>query len=183
MSWWFSLRTGVRFPASPLISFTKSDFQVSYFSNYPMSDKLKVSRRGFMNSIIVSWTALTAMPFIYGIIKFIFPPVQSANSLESVIAARVQDIPINTAKIVKFNKRPVIVIHTPLGQFKAFSANCTHLGCIVEYKGEERQLHCNCHGSVFDLNGNNIRGPANSPLAPLKVSLNQSDIVISSPTI
>lgn len=144
-----------------------------------MGNQDKLSRRGFLNSVIISWSALTAAPFIYGIIRYILPPTRNDRPIDSIIAAKVPDIPNNTAKIVKFNKRPIIVIHTPNGQFKAFSANCTHLGCIVEYKGEERQLHCNCHGSVFDLNGNNLKGPASMPLPPLKVTLDQSDIIVS----
>jgi cytochrome b6-f complex iron-sulfur subunit len=131
----------------------------------------------------MAWAALTAIPFVYGIIKYIYPPFKSEKYLSTIVAAQVNDIPINTAKIVRFNKRPVIVIHTSQEQFKAFSANCTHLGCVVEYRGEDRLLHCNCHGSVFDLNGKNLQGPATTPLEPLKVSRNNTNIIISAPAI
>jgi len=148
-----------------------------------MANQDTVSRRSFLNSVILSWSAVTVTPFLYGVIRYIFPPARNERIVGSLLAAKVPEIPNNTAKIVKFNKQPVIIIHTPNGQFKAFSARCTHLGCVVEYKGEERQLHCNCHGSVFDLNGKNLKGPASIPLAPLKVTLDQANIIVSEPTI
>lgn len=148
-----------------------------------MTEHQKVPRRDFLGRVIVSWAAFTSLPFIYGVLKYIFPPPTLEKPVQSLLVAKTQDIPINASKIIKFNRRPIILVHTPQGQFKAFSANCTHLGCVVEYKANEREFHCNCHGSVFDLSGRNIKGPAPAPLPPLKVTLSESDIIISSPHI
>ena len=47
------------------------------------------------------------------------------------------------------------------GDFKAFSALCTHQGCVVsEIKGED--IDCTCHGSKFSIaDGSVVDGPAN----------------------
>jgi len=45
------------------------------------------------------------------------------------------------------------------------SALCTHLTCTVLSTGG--QLRCPCHGSVFDLDGGVLNGPAQSPLMPV----------------
>ncbi len=141
------------------------------------------SRRSFLTRILVAWASITAIPFIYGIAQFIYPPLRRERLAESILAAKITDIPTNSARIIKFNNKPVIVVRTAQDQFKAFSAVCTHLGCIVEYKGEQGgYFQCNCHGSAFDLTGKNIRGPAPVPLPELKVSLKDSDIIVSAGT-
>lgn len=50
------------------------------------------------------------------------------------------------------------------GELHERSAVCTHLGCIVHFNQAEQTWNCPCHGSQFDLDGNVIAGPANSPL-------------------
>ena len=57
----------------------------------------------------------------------------------------------------------------------AYSAICTHEGCTVSPAGKE--LDCPCHGSVFDLKGAVMNGPARRPLDTVKVSLSGDDVV------
>lgn len=50
------------------------------------------------------------------------------------------------------------------GEWKAFSAICTHRPCTVEFASSE--LYCPCHGATFNAsNGNVTRGPAQTALA------------------
>lgn len=138
------------------------------------------SRRNFLTRILSAWASITAVPFVLGIGRFIYPPLGREKTVESAVAAKIIDIPANGAKIIKFNKKPVVIVRTLHEQYKAFSAVCTHLGCIVEYKGEQGgYFQCNCHGSMFDMNGRNIRGPAAVPLPEFKVSLKDTDIIVS----
>jgi Rieske Fe-S protein len=57
----------------------------------------------------------------------------------------------------------------------AYSAICTHEGCTVKAAGTE--LDCPCHGSVFDLKGAVLHGPAQRPLRAVQVSLSGDDVV------
>jgi len=112
--------------------------------------------------------------------KFITPRKNAVAAVESLRLGSISEIASNSAKIYRFNKEPIIVVHTETGQFKAFSARCTHLGCVVQYTTEGiPRFKCNCHQSEFDLNGNNIAGPAPLPLPPLRVTLQDSSIVVS----
>lgn len=141
------------------------------------------SRRSFLGEVLAAWAAVTALPMVYAIAKFVYPPFTTESVVESAALAKFEEIERNSAKVVRFNKQPVIIVRTQQDQVKAFSARCTHLGCIVEYRSEKGgYFYCNCHGSVFDGAGRNIQGPAPRPLQPLKVSLKQSDIVVSIPT-
>lgn len=137
-------------------------------------------RRDFLSKFLGMWSIATVVPFIHAVIQFVTPPQSREIARETLRAAAVSDLPVNSAKIFKFNKDPVILVHTTSGQFKAFSARCTHLGCIVQYKSEGLpHFECNCHGSQFDLNGKNISGPALWPLAPFRVKVEESSIIVS----
>ncbi len=70
------------------------------------------------------------------------------------------------------------------GQLIAFSAACTHRGCIVNWDGTDRKFHCPCHGGVFGENG--WTDPHMSaiylvPLASLDVRINNGQIEVKMP--
>ena len=73
----------------------------------------------------------------------------------------------------------VIVAHTPNG-YVAVSAACTHQGNTVTYDRGANDFFCPAHGSTFALNGNVTRGPAGSPLATYKTSLNGGSLRVFS---
>ena len=49
-------------------------------------------------------------------------------------------------------------------------ATCTHLGCIVAWNSATQQVECPCHGALYDLQGQVLRGPAREPLARMQVT-------------
>lgn len=54
----------------------------------------------------------------------------------------------------------------------ALSARCVHLGCTINWFGEQRIFKCPCHGSEYHSNGVNFAGPAPRPLDRLRIELN-----------
>ena len=107
------------------------------------------------------------------------PPILRERLSQVLNVGKYSDIPAGEARIVRFNKKAIILIRTEEQQIRALSAVCTHLGCIVEYKPIEKLLKCNCHGSVFDLAGKNIAGPAPKPLQPFRTELKDDNIIVS----
>lgn len=55
--------------------------------------------------------------------------------------------------------------------FHAISAVCTHLFCIVDWKPDQKEFYCSCHGSIFSKEGINLTGPAPKPLPWFALSL------------
>ena len=81
------------------------------------------------------------------------------------------------AKQVVVAGRPVLVVNTGEG-YRAFSAVCTHLGCVVKWKKGRREFFCPCHGARFDVEGEVMGGPAPRPLAKLEVSEIPGTVVV-----
>ncbi|MEK7251248.1 MAG: Rieske (2Fe-2S) protein [Bacteroidota bacterium] len=139
------------------------------------------NRRDFLGKLLGAWSVFVVAPIAKVVLDYVTPLKGPDTSKETIRVASVADLAPNTAKVFKVNKEPVIVVHTQSGQYKAFSARCTHLGCVVKYNTEEGPPHfsCNCHGSQFDINGKNFDGPAPRPLNPFRVMLKDSSVFVS----
>ncbi len=109
----------------------------------------------------------------YPIARFVSPPRVPEATTDQVDAGTVNDPALvsNGYKIIRFGTEPVIVIKLSDADVRAFSATCTHLACIVEYRKKKHDIYCNCHGGEYNLKGKNIAGPPPKPLTPFKVDL------------
>ena len=101
-------------------------------------------------------------------VRFLFPNVLYEPPSQFSLG-RPQDYPPNSATFVP--ERRLFVLNEP-GGFRAVSAICTHLGCNVN-REEGRGYACPCHGSVFDLEGQVVSGPAPWPLPYFALSLSR----------
>ena len=102
------------------------------------------------------------------------PSSSAAASGKSL--AKLSDIKVGEAISAKGPDGGDIIITRPTDTtVAAYSAICTHERCTVIPAG--KALDCPCHGSVFDLKGAVVTGPARAPLDPVKVSLSGDDVV------
>jgi Rieske Fe-S protein len=71
---------------------------------------------------------------------------------------------------------PIVLVRSSATQVHAFSAICTHQGCIVTQIANGT-IDCPCHGSKFDLQtGRVVAGPAPSPLPPIAVVVRSGEV-------
>lgn len=137
------------------------------------------SRRRFLDYLLGTSAVATLGAIVYPIIRFMAPP-QIVEALQnSVVAAKLSELPPNSAKIFKFGSKPGLVVRTAAGELKAFSAVCTHLDCIVQYRTDTKQIWCACHNGQYNLNGENIGGPPPRPLEEYQVNKRGDDIVVN----
>ncbi len=137
----------------------------------------KPDRRTVLNRILYLWAAVTSVPIISSIIRFIFPPARAF--VGSKVIGTVDEMQPNTGKVVQLGERPVIVITTKDGEPIAYGANCTHLGCVVRYREERGDIYCACHGSVFNIEGQPVSGPASRPLEEIPIKIENDQVSIT----
>ena len=116
-------------------------------------------------------------------IAFLYPVVPPEREIEVAVASRDQ-IPAGGG----------LVVHTPVGhialedvdgEVRAFSAVCTHLGCIIKWQpgpphvpGPEHVWFCPCHNGRYDRAGKVTAGPPPRPLDPLPVGVRDGQVFV-----
>ncbi|RII18471.1 Cytochrome b6-f complex iron-sulfur subunit [Streptomyces sp. YIM 130001] len=72
----------------------------------------------------------------------------------------------------------MVVSRSAEGEYTAFSAQCTHAGCVLD-KIEKSEGNCPCHGSRFDVRtGEVLKGPATVPLNPVEVREKDGKLIV-----
>ena len=142
-----------------------------------------MKRRTFLDMVLGAGIVSTAVSFVYPVWRYLIPPAAAEPATNSVIAGKVTEFKANSGAVVKFGTKPALVVRTPDGDFRAFSAVCTHLECTVQYKTDTSQIWCACHNGLYDLTGNVISGPPPRPLERFTVHLRgepgQEDVVVT----
>ncbi len=138
-----------------------------------------ISRRKIVNLLLGGGLLTTFGSMFVPLINFVIPPKVEEAAQNSVVAAKVGEIPPNSGKIFRFGSKPGIIIHNQQGEYVAFSAICTHLDCTVQYRSDFKHIWCACHNGHFDLTGKNISGPPPRPLEAYKVDIRDEDIVVT----
>ncbi|MFQ6609685.1 MAG: ubiquinol-cytochrome c reductase iron-sulfur subunit [Fidelibacterota bacterium] len=80
----------------------------------------------------------------YPVSQYLVPPKDQTEDPSTIKAGSVQGLKPNSDKIVRFGRKPAIIIKTIDGKIKAFSAVCTHLNCTVQYQPDLRHIWCAC---------------------------------------
>jgi Rieske Fe-S protein len=100
----------------------------------------------------------------------------STAAAQGSALATTSEIPVGSGKI--FTSDKVVVTQPNSGDFKAFSAVCTHMGCIVATISNGT-IDCPCHGSQYSIStGAVVGGPAPSPLPAQAIKLTGSNIFL-----
>jgi len=99
----------------------------------------------------------------------------AASAAGNAIAAA--DIPVGGGKV--FEALKVVVTQPTAGEYKAFSAVCTHQACTVTGVSGG-VITCPCHGSAFDMATGAVKqGPATKPLPAKSVSVGADGITVT----
>ena len=101
----------------------------------------------------------------------------SAATSGGATLASASSIPVGGGTV--FADKDVVVTQPTAGEYKAFSATCTHQGCKVKSVADG-VIVCPCHGSKFAIaDGSVASGPAKSPLPEKSVTVEGGSIVLA----
>ena len=130
-----------------------------------------LTRRG----VLATTTGLAALPVLSacGADEETKVEAPAAPEQGTVLVAK-KDVPVGGCAV---NSQAKVVVTQPTeGEFRAFSAICTHQGCLVD-SSSEGEIPCNCHGSRFSLtDGSVLAGEADSPLPPVEITFDDDDV-------
>jgi Rieske Fe-S protein len=91
--------------------------------------------------------------------------------------AQASDIEVGGGTI--FPEDQVVITQPSDGEFKCFSAVCTHQGCLVS-SVSDGTINCECHGSAFSIaDGSVVTGPATGPLAEQSIAVDGDAITLA----
>lgn len=135
-------------------------------------------RRSVLNWLLGLCGGGVLASVFYPVVRFLSPPDIPEAATLSVGAGSARALLPNSGRVVPFGSRPAIVIRTPGGELRAFSATCTHLDCTVQYRPDMQRIWCACHNGQYDLNGRNVAGPPPRPLEEYSVNVKDDEIAI-----
>jgi Rieske Fe-S protein len=99
---------------------------------------------------------------------------KATDAVKDAISAA--SIPVGGGKVLADQK--IVVTQPTAGEFKAFSAVCTHQACVVTGVADGT-INCSCHGSKFDVATGAVKqGPATSPLPEKSVTVDGDGLTV-----
>ncbi|GII21690.1 Rieske (2Fe-2S) protein [Planosporangium mesophilum] len=102
---------------------------------------------------------------------------QQGGQQAGAALAKTNEIPVGGGKVIESQK--LVVTQPVAGEYKAFTAVCTHSGCLVTTVANGT-INCPCHGSKFSAADGSVKGgPAKAPLAAKPVNVQGDSIVLA----
>jgi Rieske Fe-S protein len=121
-------------------------------------EKKEPSRRDFISKATGFLIGGCLVSTVAASVRFVYPNFKSDRATQLPLG-KLSDFKIRTLTWIR--EADLFVAHDDDG-YGAFSARCTHLGCVVQRTAEG--FVCPCHGAEFDQKGQVTSGPARKPL-------------------
>ena len=100
----------------------------------------------------------------------------AGGSAGAPLTAKEADIPVGSGKV--FPDAKAVITQPKKGEFKAFSAVCTHQGCLVETVTDT--INCPCHGSKYSItDGSVVNPPAPQPLPEKTIKVSGDTLTVN----
>ena len=133
------------------------------------------SRRSFLVRMIQVIPTIMGLSLLYPLFRYVSAPAFTRRADVWTPIGHVADLPSDQPQELEYTntrkdgwrttsaKNAVWVVKHADETVTAFAPLCTHLGCGYRWNNPARQFQCPCHGSVFDVTGRVVAGPAPCP--------------------
>jgi cytochrome b6-f complex iron-sulfur subunit len=135
-----------------------------------------LNRRSFLGSCLGGSIGTLALSGLYVVFKFLAP--RKEGSITRKVQFADGDIPAGGAKFFEYAGKSAVLIRRNDGTLAAFSAVCTHLGCVVQWQKEKEQFLCPCHAGVYSSDGAVLAGPPPKPLTKINLEMAGGTITV-----
>lgn len=142
-----------------------------------------LSRRGFVGWLMGFSLVATLAGVLTPIIGYLMPRQAQANLEHGLTpVGQLAEFPPNSGTVLPIANQPVIVTNPQGEGLKAFSAVCTHLGCVVHWHEAGAFIQCPCHDGRFNAKtGAVISGPPPRPLPPYELAVDEEEVYVGRP--
>lgn len=134
------------------------------------------SRRTFFHWVTLAAAGFVGMGLAIPLLGSLISPALSRRKRDWVDVGGVAELPLGRPTQLDHvttirdgwmetkAQKAVWAVRRSESEVQVFSPICTHLGCGHRWDDVEKKFLCPCHGSVFDVNGKVLGGPAPRPL-------------------
>jgi nitrite reductase/ring-hydroxylating ferredoxin subunit len=107
------------------------------------------------------------------------PAPEAPATTEPVVVAKTSDIPIGAGKKFDVEGVPILITQPRAGEFRGFSAVCTHAGFVMTNVANS-EIKCDNHGALYSADdGSVLSGPAPRALGKVTVTVEGDDVLVS----
>lgn len=140
-----------------------------------------ISRRLAITSA-VGLSAVAALTACTPEVSSLTEPTDSSPTtptVEGVEVCKTSDVPIGSGKKFTVEGTPILVTQPKAGDFRAFSAVCTHAGFVMSTVLNS-EIVCDNHGAVYSAEDGSVKkGPATRALGKITVTVEGDSVLVS----
>jgi len=133
---------------------------------------MKITRRAFAEKILRYLPLAALATFFAPTLRFVLFPFDKKDKKVTIQKNRL------VSEITKIEDPPMFIIAENETPVKVLNSHCTHMGCVVNFDANAKRFVCPCHGSQYNIDGTNIRGPAKKPLHSESFKVEKDKIVV-----
>lgn len=147
-------------------------------------------RRRFFQLVIEASAGLIGLSLAVPLVGYLISPAFKRRAQQWVDVASAGELPAGVPKQLEYvatiqdgyletkTQKAVWAVKQTTGEVTVFSPLCTHLGCGYHWDAAGQQFKCPCHGSVFDMSGRVVAGPAPRPLDALPAKIENGRLLV-----
>ena len=148
------------------------------------------TRRTFFSWVITAASTVIGLGLAVPLLGYVISPALKRKELRWMRVGKVDDLPLEQPKDLQYAMtvkdgwretkaiKAVWAVKHPDDQVTVFSPICPHLGCGFRWDRGDGQFKCPCHGSVYDLSGKVLDGPAPRPLDTLPSKIENGELFV-----
>ena len=134
------------------------------------------SRRTFIGACLGGLGVIAAAAVSWPLFRYLAPRSGGENAGKVVIPDT--DVREGEARFFEFAGSAAVLVRKRGGDLVAFSAVCTHLGCIVQWEKDKQDFLCPCHAGRFSADGDVTAGPPPKPLKKVPFTVAGGNITV-----
>lgn len=142
-----------------------------------MDVKQVETRRGFLDWLIGLCSVIVGAAMTIPGLMYLWPAARGGGAT-NVEVKGANDLAPGASTMLQVGSKAVIVVRSRTG-FVAYSAVCTHLGCLVKWDSAKKEFFCPCHAAIFDEKGRVVSGPPPTPLEAYVIKEIEGKVYVS----